>query len=223
LDACRDVFQTEIPHYFRDLFTDRQSVAPRVYNASRLDTPDPRCVVSIIGCTGDWFGGWDGLEQGDADLLITEDLGRGRMVDVIAREEPAVIVCHWPGIYCGGTKRGFAQFQQVVRRLHARYDNLLWMKLSELSRYWAAKELTGWKRTPRGVSLSGPFACPGFTVATSAPEGVVPTFGPGDAKSARPLRRVDGPLRLASGTWTRTGDELIACVDLPRGDSTLAW
>ncbi|MBN2270016.1 MAG: twin-arginine translocation signal domain-containing protein, partial [Sedimentisphaerales bacterium] len=62
LQSCRDVFKAEIPHYFRDLFTDDRSVAPLVQYASGLDSDDPKCVVSIIGCTGDWFGGWDGLE-----------------------------------------------------------------------------------------------------------------------------------------------------------------
>ena len=69
LQACRDVFKTEIPHYFRHLFTDDQSVAPRVEYASGLDGPDPKCVVSIIGCTGGWFGGWDGLERGSAAVV----------------------------------------------------------------------------------------------------------------------------------------------------------
>ena len=37
-------------------------------------TSDPKCVVSILGCTDDWLGGWDGLEPGDADQFITPDL-----------------------------------------------------------------------------------------------------------------------------------------------------
>ena len=37
LEACRDVFQAEIPHYFRHLFTDERSVAPRVEYARGLD------------------------------------------------------------------------------------------------------------------------------------------------------------------------------------------
>ena len=85
LQACRDVFQSEIPHYFRHLFTDDQSVAPRVEYASGLDGPDPKCVVSIIGCTGDWFGGWDGLSPGSVDQFITADLKAGRLPQVIAR------------------------------------------------------------------------------------------------------------------------------------------
>ncbi len=58
LDSVRDVFGAEIPHYFRHIYTDDRSVAPRVELASGLDINDPKCVVSVIGCTGDWTGGW---------------------------------------------------------------------------------------------------------------------------------------------------------------------
>ncbi|MFO0953895.1 MAG: hypothetical protein U0835_22615 [Isosphaeraceae bacterium] len=88
LQAVRDVFSAEIPHYFRHVFTDERSVAPRVEYASGLDGPDPKCVVSIIGCTGDWFGGWDGLTP-EVDQFITEDGKGGRLPEVIGRGEPA--------------------------------------------------------------------------------------------------------------------------------------
>ena len=154
LEACRDVFGLEIPHYFRHLFTDERSVAPRVELAKGLDGPNPECVVSIIGCTGDWFGGWDGLTAGSVDQFITADGKRGRLPEVIARGEPAVMVCHWPGMYFNGEETGFNIFREVVQRLHAAYDNLLWMKLSEIAGYWAARELTRierrgcWRRSP---------------------------------------------------------------------------
>jgi hypothetical protein len=83
LQSVRDVYGAEVPHYFRDLFDDgEQSVAPRVEYASGLDGPEPRCVVSILGCTGDWTGGWDNTPPGGVDKFITEDLQKGRMVDV---------------------------------------------------------------------------------------------------------------------------------------------
>ena len=87
LQSVRDVFGAEIPHYFRHLYSEgSQSVAPRVEYASGLDGPDPRCVVSIIGCAGDWTGGWDNTPPAGADKFITEDLQSGRMIDVISRE-----------------------------------------------------------------------------------------------------------------------------------------
>ena len=88
LESCREVFGAEIPHYFRHLYTDETSVAPRVEYASGLQTADPRCVVSIIGCTGDWFGGWDGLVPGSTDKFITQEGLGGRLPDIINRGEP---------------------------------------------------------------------------------------------------------------------------------------
>ena len=118
-------------------------MAPLVQNATGLDGADPGCVVHIIGCTGDWTGSWDCSRPEGADRFITPDLRRGRSVEVIERGEPAFMVAHWTGLYANGQELGFRVFQEVVRRLQARYDHLLWMRLSEVARYWAARELTG--------------------------------------------------------------------------------
>jgi hypothetical protein len=219
LQSCRDVFRAEIPHYFRHLFTDEHSVAPRVEYASGLDGDDPRCVVSIIGCTGDWFGGWDGLERGSVDKLITEDLKGGRLPEVIRRGEPAVIVCHWPGIYFNGEEVGFKIFQEVVRRLHAAYDHLVWMKLSEIARYWAARELTGIVRDGGTVKLRAPFACPGFTVRVAANGNAAPSLQANGVPT--PLVEVQRLLDLREGTWFRADAQVTVCFSLPKGESRL--
>ena len=217
LEACRDVFKAEIPHYFRDLYTDERSVVPLVQEASGLDGPDPQCVVSIIGCTGDWFGGWDGLTPGKVDQLITEDGRGGRLPQVIARGEPAIMVCHWPGIYYNGDEVGFNIFKEAVRRLHAHHDALIWMKLSEIARYWAARELTRIDRREDRVEMRAPFACPGFTIKVKADPESVPRFS-AEGREA-PLKEVTRPLRLAPGTWLREGEHVTLCFDLPRGPS----
>jgi hypothetical protein len=220
LQACRDVFSAEIPHYFRHLYSSGdRSVAPRVEYAVGIDGIDPQCVVSIIGCTGDWTGGWDCSSRGDPDRFITPDLESGRMVEVIERGEPAIIVCHWTGIYFNGEEHGFGVFQEVVRRLHERFDHLAWMKLSEIARYWAAKELTSIVQQGRQARLTAPYACPGFTVrlgaVTDAPPRVVV-----DGK-ATPLRKVASSRELQSGTWVQTDRGRVVCFDLPKGVSEL--
>jgi len=219
LQACRDVFKTEIPHYFRHLFTDDRSVAPRVEYASGLDGPDPKCVVSIIGCTGDWFGGWDGLERGSADKFITEDLKGGRLPQVIEKGEPAILVCHWPGIYFNGEEVGFNILKEVVRRLDARYDSLLWMKQREIARYWAAKELTQITKEGNRVTLNAPFAAPRFTVRVNAVPTQTPTVVAGGA--ATKLEQVQKLLLLKSGTWCQDAAGTAICFDLPKGQSTI--
>lgn len=221
LESCRDVFRAEIPHYFRHLYTDERSVAPRVEYASGLEGDDPRCVVSIIGCTGDWFGGWDGLEIGSVDQFITANLEGGRLPEVIQREEPAIMVCHWPGIYTNGDEKGFKIFQEVVRRLKARYDNLIWMKLSEIARYWAARQLTQVDYAGQQVTFQAPYACPGFTMQVDGSPQGFPHLEVGSEKM--PLSEIRDIKQLRPGTWSKQGEERVLCFDLPKGASRIVF
>jgi hypothetical protein len=220
LQAVRSVYGAEIPHYFRHLYSSgTESVAPRVEYASGLETDDPRCVVSIVGCGGDWTGGWDNTPPGGADKFITEDLKEGRMVDVIGRGEPALMLAHWTGMHWNGQELGFKVFQETVRRLKARYDNLIWMKLSEVSRYWAARELTRIERDGVNLALKAPYACPDFTLSLGQLQGQAPRLRVGTNETG--LRAVPGPLQLETNTWCRHGGELLVCFNLPKGASRL--
>jgi hypothetical protein len=221
LQSVRSVFGAEIPHYFRHMFTEgKESVVPRVEYASGLDGSDPRCVVSIIACAGDWTGGWDCTNPGGVDKFISEDGQRGRMVDVIARGEPALMLAHWTGIYFNGYEVGFNIFKEVVKRLHARYDHLHWMKLSEVSRYWAARELTRVGRTDKAVTFQAPFACPDFTVRFTAKLAGSPRLRAGGQETE--LKEVMTPLKLTANTWCRADHQVTACFALPKGASQLA-
>lgn len=165
LEACRDVYQTEIPHFFRDVRTgEHDSVEPELFHVSGLDSSDPRCSVHIIGCTDDWFGNWDGLVPGDPDKFITPNLEEGRMVEVLEQDQPGIMVCHWPGIYYNGSELGFEIFKTVVQRLEDRYSYLNWMKISEIARYWAAKKLTKMELGNGEIYIDAPFSTPDFTV-----------------------------------------------------------
>jgi hypothetical protein len=107
----------------------------------------------------------------------------------------------------------------VVRRLEARYDNLLWMKQGEIARYWAAKELTKIEMQGRQVTFTAPFATTRFTVRLKATSQAPPKLTL--AGSSAELRRVTAPLGLQSGAWHSDGSDLMVCFDLPKGKSTL--
>ena len=219
-EAVRSVFKAEVPHYFRDLFSEGdQSVAPLVQNAADLDTDDPKCVVHIIACTGDWTGGWDATEPAGADKFITADGKAGRMVDVITRGEPAMMLAHWTGIYHNGKELGLNIMKEVVTRLHARFDHLHWMKLCDLARYWAAKELTRIDAEASGLKLHAPFACGEFTVKWKASASKTPALVSGTARTE--LKEVNAPLKLTPGTWCKDGESIIACLAMPKGNSKL--
>lgn len=215
--SVRDVFGAEIPHYFRHAYDKgEQSVAPRVEYASGLDTNDPKCVVSIICCTGDWTGGWDNSPPGGADQYITADGKGGRVVEILERGEPACLLSHWTGIYFNGQELGFNIFKEVMGRLHSKYSDLHWMKLAELSRYAAARELTRIEKTNEGLKLQAPFACPDFTVEIAGRATKPPKMG------ATPLEEVNSPLKLKSGTWFRDDKRTIVCFALAKGASSIA-
>ena len=221
LEAVRDVFGAEIPHYFRDAYDEgAESVAPRVELAAGLGGADPKCVVSIVACTGDWTGGWDNTEPEGADKYISADGQQGRVAEIIRRGEPACLLSHWTGIWWNGQERGFQVLQEVVRRLALRRDEVVWMKLSEIARYWAAKELTRITPTGGAVQFEAPFAAPGFTV--QMPGAISGTGGFELVAPTRvPLREVSQAQQLAAGTWLRRGEQAVCCFDLPKGRSQI--
>ena len=144
-----------------------------------------------------------------------------RMVDVIEKGEPAIMVCHWPGIYYNGEEIGFNIFKEVVTRLHAKYDHLIWMKLSEISRYWAARELTGIDHIGEKVEFNAPYACPEFTFRVARPHGKRPVLNAGPDQSAPEQTRT--LLKLESNRWCSEGTDAAICIDLPKGASRLTW
>ncbi len=210
--AVLEVFGHRVAHFFRNIELDpTKSVQPQVFHEQGLNTENASCAVHIIGCTGDWFGGWDGLTPGDANRFITEDGSAGRLVEVINSEEPAIIVCHWPGIYYNGEKIGFNIFKQVVARLHEKYDNLSWMKLTDIASYWAAKKHTKILQQGEKIAIKAPFRCRDFTFSLHASiDNPVLT---GERIHVR-LKRVANKMSLESNSWTEEGGIQTFCIDL---------
>ena len=219
--AVRDVYRAEIPHYFKYVAEGQESAAPRIEDIADIDSSDPRLTVSIYGGTGDWFGGWDGDETPQPDKYCNRDATAGRMVELIERGEPAIMLCHWPGMYTHGTKAGFAAMQQVVLALEEHMaERTIWMKLSEIARYWAARQLTRVTVSADRVALQAPFACPSFTLRIPTPTGQVPHLKLPSGQVD--LRVVASATALASGTCLcEPARTTILCFDLPQGETQI--
>jgi hypothetical protein len=139
-------------------------------------------------------------------------------VEVIESGEPAIFICRWPGIYYNGAKLGFEIFKTVVNRLHEKYDHLIWMKLSEISRYWAAKAFTKITLQEKKIEFNAPFATDLFTIRIPI-QLSNPVFRIG--KTELRLRQVQSEKGLDHGTWYPTVNHTIICIDLPKGISEL--
>ncbi|MFW6171992.1 MAG: hypothetical protein ACODAD_16005, partial [Planctomycetota bacterium] len=113
-------------------------------------------------------------------------------------------------------------FKGTVKRLNAGFaDRIRWMKLSEIARYWAAKELTAIAKAKGAVTLKAPFGTPGFTLELPFNETPpVVKYGAGETE----LKKVGSPERLSAGTWTEADGEgrLVACFNLEKGTTTIA-
>jgi len=219
-EAVRSVFGAELPHYFKYVAGGKESTRPKLEHVTDRDTDHPRLVVNVPAGTGDWFGGWDGDREPEPDRHANRDATSGRMVELIERGEPAVMLCHWPGMYTQGTKKGFEAFKKVVVALEQRYrDKTVWMKISEIARYWAAKELTRISRQGGRLTLQAPFASRKFTVSVKARGTKAVTLRQGG--QTKPLKEVAKPSQLAAGTWMQDAGGTTACFDLARGTSVL--
>ena len=130
------------------------------------------------------------------------------------------MLCHWAGLYSHGAKHGFEACKKVILAINGRYkEKTLWMKNSEIARYWAAKELTRIERAAGQITFSSPFAAPAFTVRVSAAAANEPKLAQ-DGQPI-PLKEVAAPSALTAGTWLRQKEEVVVCFDLPKGKVSL--
>ncbi|MCH8218926.1 MAG: twin-arginine translocation signal domain-containing protein [Planctomycetes bacterium] len=220
--AVRDVFSVEIPHYFKYVHTGTESTEPKLEHVSGTDTDDVRLTVNIPAGTGDWFGGWQGVNPSEGYRYTDAEASRGRMVDLIQRGQPALMLCHWAGMYCNGSKEGFEDFKGVVQALDQRFrDETIWMKLSEIARYWAAKELTEFRIVAEGLAISAPFSTTGFTIRVAARNPAAPRIQINGRVTS--LDRVSMAPKLKPGTWMRDGNRIVICFDLPKGKSSITF
>lgn len=215
--AVRDVYSAEIPHFFKYVKAGKtDNTEPTIEHLSGVGTDNINLTVNVPAGTGDWFGGWQGDTISEPDRYATADATRGRMVEMIQQGQPALMLCHWPGMYSNGSREGFRAFQRVVLSLADRFaEQTQWMKLSEIARYWAAKELTSIELAENELRLNAPFAAPQFTLRVDGDyQGPLAFLAAGQRAE---LREVSEPEHLISGSWCRKPGSVMICLDLPKG------
>lgn len=217
-ESVRDVYGSELPHYFKYISEGDESTDPKL--EARSDVDPNRLVVNIPAGTGDWFGGWDGVSEIQGDRYANQDATSGRMVELIEQRRPAVMLCHWPGLYCGGSQAGFHEFQRVVVALENRFKKqTLWMKISEIGRYEVARQLTRIESSPEEIRLSAPYACEYFTLRI---QGSYSKLVLHTQSGASMLKNVQTTEALTPGTFCCQSGVCHACFLLKKGESRIS-
>ena len=97
----------------------------------------------------------------------------------------------------------------------------MWMKVSEIGRYWAAKELTQLHWEGNTLQLEAPFACENFTLRLEGVARAQVKYQTAD--KTHDLRSVSSLASLHSGQYFVDEVGCMACIDLPRGSSQLRF
>ncbi len=220
--AVRDTFATDLPHFFKYVAAGDEPTDPEVIILSGASEQRPEVVVNVPAGTGDWFGGWDGDRVPTPDKYASADAQRGRMVELIERGDPAIMLCHWPGLYNQGQQTGYRAFQQVVNALHDRFaSSIYWMKVSEIARYWAARRLANVVVDNTTVRVTAPYPCKDFTLAIGTKRmpyrilvkmyranGLLDVVQPGYVPDVE---------RITAPRYGQVGESTVVCVDLAAG------
>jgi hypothetical protein len=114
---------------------------------------------------------------------------------------------------------GFNILKEIKKRLDQKYDNLIWMKLSEIARYWAARQLTSLTAEKGKIIIKAPYSCSGFTLKVSSGiKNAKIKSGTGDPV---PLTRVKSSRELVSNTFFPDKAGSLICFNLGKGTSEI--
>ncbi len=111
-DAVRDVYGSQLPYYFKYVSEGDEPTEPKLEGVRDLASDQPKVTVNVPAGTGDWFGGWDGASKSEGHRYCNADATDGRLVQLIQHQQPAVMLCHWPGLYGNGSEVGFQHFNR---------------------------------------------------------------------------------------------------------------
>jgi len=212
LRAQKQVNGRSLTWYFL-AFSRRRRVMPRLMILNRKARE--AVVHIVVGCSDHLWQTQD-TERTDehylreiADLFITAD-GKGRIPELVDSGSFVAILSHWQSLYSNGSEAGIAILGRVFSRIRKLLGTrVVWMKCSEMARYYAAAQSARARAVPRAIRITSLFACPEFTISVPAPRRLTAVTVDGSR-----LRRLGSPARLTSGTWALTAGRAYLCFDL---------
>ena len=124
-------------------------------------------------------------------------------------------------MYCNGTQEGFERFKEVVEALNRTFsDDIVWLKVSEIATYWAAKETLGFQWSGSELWVTTQHSCPELTLKLEGR--FAPTKLKQDVDQPTTLKRVSSKSNLVKNSFYIGTANTWVCFDKVAGKSLLA-
>jgi hypothetical protein len=193
--------------------SDRRRVMPRLRVLRRATRE--AVVHIVVGCP-DHLWATQNTKRADeaylrerAALYLATD-GRGRIADLVDSGSFVAVLAHWQSLYSNGTEAGLAVLRRVFKRVNALLGRrAIWMKCSEMARYFAAAKTARARLSDDGFAVTSLFASPEFTVSAEVARRPARVMANG-----RALQAVESSARLRDGRWMWAAGRLFVCADM---------
>jgi len=218
LEAEKRVNGIKLTWYFLHVEDGKKRVTPRLMY---LEEEKEEAVVSIVSCSKDYLGKPKVAKAGGdpyrlADNWITSDGRKGRLVELYKNRAYLIFHTHWWNVHREEDKIGFEALKETVSRINRLLgDGIIWMKCSEIARYFATLKAFKFEEFKKsgGVKLvfKTPFNCKNFTISLETDRHIKEMKANG-----KPLKRINKQF-LEPNSWTEADEKVYACFDLSNG------
>ena len=220
-ESVRDVFSSPICHYFKYVVSGKESPVPKIEFIGNPNADSKRFCVNVPAGTGDWFGGWDGDLKSQGHRYSNDDATSGRMIELIEQGGPAIMLCHWPGMFCQGTKAGFHDFQKIVLAIRSRFaKETIWMKISEIANYWVARELAKFEFNDGSLTINSPTKLDNLTLRIPLKKSPTKID---NSTNQLGLKRVDQPANLIKNSFFVEQNHVVVCLKVVEGRNRISF
>ncbi|RLE99651.1 MAG: hypothetical protein DRJ63_04730 [Thermoprotei archaeon] len=204
LEAEKKIYGIKLTWYFLNVERCSRRVTPRLMY---FDKEKREAVVSIPSCSRDYLARSENPLK-SIDNWITEDGSKGRLVDVCRNKSYIVFHTHWWSIQ---DEESIRALKEAITRIN-RYFNVVWMKCSQIARYFAATKTTKYEvlesNQETRIILEPLFTCENFTLSFEV---------------NKPIRKIEINGRtliysteLKPNTWTIMDQRIYLCFNLSK-------
>lgn len=204
LEAEKKIYGIKLTWYFLNVERCSRRVTPRLMY---FDKESEEAVVSIPSCSKDHLARSEDPFK-SIDNWISEDSSKGRLVDVYRNMSYIIFHTHWWSIQ---DEESIRALKETIARIN-RYFNVVWMKCSQIARYFAATKTTKHEvlesNQETRIILEPLFTCENFTLSFEV---------------NKPIRKIEINGRtliysteLKPNTWTIMNQRIYLCFNLSK-------